>query len=753
MTPTNKSQQVTTNLLLKKRFYKKPLILFFIINTIYLITYYLVFNKNSNLNNQNYKNWHVSIDDKSLLPQLSTTNVNYTEELEYLLYNFKSPEHTTTLDKSILEVSNLLNSKSIYQDDRLTFSIILNYLSNNLNSTTIPFDWSDWVNLSYLNHQIHKPLAARIKCQDLIPHINFRRNRIKSEAEKDYLLFGCINTDELTDEQLMEMGHTRDEMIGFTQLKHTSFTTTEYIRNLQGKTYLMNSQPLPYKVIFLNDKGNDLVLDVEKGKIKDLLNNYTDTEFDTVEQFNKVITIDDEFFYNPQPIINISEESFTYNRKILAEKLKELTRIKPENLTLHQKSFLNSIKQTLKVKPPTNPETRYFKESTLRLNNDNHDSGWHYDWRFFNGKLNDPKRSSIILERLLRNWFKFSFKYEIISWISHGPLLSWYWNGGIFPFDNDLDIQMPIMNLMKLGEFFNQTLVVEDLNEGMGKYLIEVGTFVHNRDISKRGNHIDARFIDIDTGIYIDITGISTSNAKPPISSYQNVNDDIDEGPLLNKNEQTFNDRRVHFYHLNHLSPLKLSMLNGVPCYIPNSIIKRSKYEYPDGALTKIEYNDWWFVKNLQSWIHKDTLLPILDANNYLESTYDENNNKINKLKFENLINSITDEEIYNLLSQNQEILISYYLSQFNSNFHINEIKYLFKIDSTKNKNINDLPGGKILDDPQNTYNENYLNLILNNVHLNKPIRESIFEFEKINGGNGEFYGRAFAKLDEIEIT
>ena len=87
--------------------------------------------------------------------------------------------------------------------------------------------------------------------------------------------------------------------------------------------------------------------------------------------------------------------------------------------------------------------------------------------------------------------------------------MSWYWNGAIFPYDNDLDVQMPIKQLARLGELYNQTLVVEDLREGFGKYLIDVGTFIHNRDISNDGNHIDARFIDVDTGVYIDITGLS----------------------------------------------------------------------------------------------------------------------------------------------------------------------------------------------------------------------------------------------------
>ena len=44
----------------------------------------------------------------------------------------------------------------------------------------------------------------------------------------------------------------------------------------------------------------------------------------------------------------------------------------------------------------------------MTVGNGNEDSGWHYDWRFFNGKLRDGARTAIILERLLRNWFRFT---------------------------------------------------------------------------------------------------------------------------------------------------------------------------------------------------------------------------------------------------------------------------------------------------------------------------------------------------------
>ena len=121
-------------------------------------------------------------------------------------------------------------------------------------------------------------------------------------------------------------------------------------------------------------------------------------------------------------------------------------------------------------------------------------------------------REQIILDRLLRNWFKFAEAKGIVSWIAHGPLLSWYWDGLMFPFDIDIDLQMPSSELNRLAANYNMTLVIEDLNEGYGKYLIDCSTFIHHRNVAGRDNHIDARFIDVDTGTYIDITGMGLND-------------------------------------------------------------------------------------------------------------------------------------------------------------------------------------------------------------------------------------------------
>ena len=114
-------------------------------------------------------------------------------------------------------------------------------------------------------------------------------------------------------------------------------------------------------------------------------------------------------------------------------------------------------------------------------------------------------RRQIILERLLRNWTRFAIEGRFISWISQSLLSSWYWNGQLSSFSQKIEIQMPIKELLRLALTYNQTMVVEDVTEGFGKYFIDCSTFVHYRGSAKLGNHIDAKFIDVDTGLSVEM--------------------------------------------------------------------------------------------------------------------------------------------------------------------------------------------------------------------------------------------------------
>ncbi|KAK6882588.1 Protein MNN4 [Candida tropicalis] len=657
---------------------------------------------------------NIDLDSTDPLAEISTTNANYAEAVEELIANI--PSSVIDMNYNIPKT----DKEPIFQDPRLTYGLILNLLNKDPSVTSIPFHWADWVDLSLLNHQMNKPFEERLKCKDMIPQINLQSDDDKEKCTNDPRYFGCIDTKDLTSQELKQYGvNSHEELPGFIQFEHTVFSSNEFVRNIQAKTYVLAHMPLPYKVVFLNDYGDDIILDVHKGKIDSLLEDYHQSSINPLSEFEKLRSPSAYLSpYSPEPIIQMTSDMFNYTRLELinaADKMRQRS-----NLNKLEQSYLYSMLASIKSRYPEDTEEPYFREATLRVDSENSDSGWHYDWRFFNGKLKKKARTAVILERLLRNWFKFTEKYGIVSWIAHGPLLSWYWNGAVFPYDNDLDVQMPIRHLTKLGQLYNQTLVVEDLHEGVGKYLIDVGTYIHNRDISRNENHIDARFIDVDSGVYIDITGLAIGETK-----------------RFSRAKQTSNihDRRKHYYQIDDLVPLKLSMLNGVPYYINNKVVGNLHQEYRSGIRRKT-YQDYYFSGKLNIWIHFETAKKVFEANDY-----QKHNGILNKLKMRKLIDEMTDDKVFEMFNNDHELAMEYRLASSVHEFHMKELEYL----------IHPINRYRVEDKTELT--DEYKEFLKKNVKLHEPFRESLFQYERINGGLDEFYARAYRELDRIEVS
>lgn len=649
-------------------------------------------------------------------------------------------------------------TNELYYDPRFTLSIYLNELKHSLNTLkerpALPFSWADWVDLTTLNDELSKPMEERMNCDVL---------RLNTKKKPDTSYF-CLNNAELTDDMVQELGFTRREQLpGFVIFQHSTHSHKPFndFRVLEAKSYALTFLPKPLKVMILtgnNDNGyyEFLVDPNSNGRLattnmvsKYLQNNNivaNGTEdylvtFDHVREYRELIESHPpsavSVHHDPANIYDIIEENksknqptditldrsmFHYNKdqvvdQILQYESKSETGLSPEEYQYFMglKMFNDCI--------TTGNEIRHFKTATIRTDDDknvDNDNGWHYDWRFFNGALNYDRRgwskaemnerTRIILERMVRTWYIFSRKTGIISWIMHGTLLSWYWNGLIFPYDVDVDIQMPVSELIRLAKYYNQTLVVENPEEGYGKYLIDVGTFIHDRDITEL-NYIDARFVDVDSGIYIDFTGLSTSKANPPIE-YSNTEYTNISKPLNDDTVDVYNDRRKHFYVFDEISPLRYLMLSGSPALIPNVILPRLKFEYEAG-LESMEFSDWFFVPILRLWLHKNQLIKHLYPNMKESSYRNLDNSKLTKA-----VTSLSKDEISRLLDDDA-ILTEYYLTKNITTLHAWERYYLFGIVD------NHIPEIKSHESLRDNYNQ-----LTANFKLLCPIRKSLFEFE-----------------------
>ncbi|KAI5960297.1 uncharacterized protein KGF55_004589 [Candida pseudojiufengensis] len=654
----------------------------------------------------------------------------------------------------------------LFYEPNFILSIFLNELKYQLSTKNpnneqskdhliqMPFAWEDWVDLTMLNEEILKPIDEKRTCQDL-----------QSKANKKTKYPGwCKNLIDLNDEEIEEIGLKIEDLPGFI-VKTSPMNKAHHLEvMLQGKGHLLTNQELPNSIIFLTKNGTyeTQISNKRQRLVRTELfetylnrNNLSASEVVTLNpqiEYNSLIEtipsrplkLEDDIYKmrqitrqtstNSSRMLYLDKDSFHYNQESIDEQISEYESrlkkidnaitnelkydpqtIKDNKLTRKEFNHYNGLKLANKysvLKEPT-----YYKLATLRKDKSNQDAGWHYEWRFFNGALRYIKddswnlqqleiREQIILDRLLRNWFRFAEEKGIISWIAHGPLLSWYWDGLMFPFDIDIDIQMPSSELNRLSSNYNMTLVVEDINEGYGKYLIDCSTFLHHRDIASKDNHIDARFIDIDTGTYIDITGIGINNANPPPEYDSYIKTKQKKGESI----ELYMDRRKHWLTFEKISPLHYSMIGGVPVYVPNDIMSMLNNEY-SGGTRSYYYNGYYFVPCLRLWLQESKIKTIFKEDQYYSKTKENEKEKLIEL-----IKKMDNDQKLKLLELNNDILIEYYLTQKLTNFHNNEKKFMFDY-SLQLSNFN------------LSTNEAYHELT-SMFKMSDPLRKSLYDFE-----------------------
>ncbi|KAI1083983.1 LicD family-domain-containing protein [Whalleya microplaca] len=254
-------------------------------------------------------------------------------------------------------------------------------------------------------------------------------------------------------------------------------------------------------------------------------------------------------------------------------------------------------------KPSEKPkETKYFHEpgTTLELG--------HYDARYFNGTIAYAEHRAA-LRHLIRAYLSTFRALGVETWLAHGSLLGWWWNGRIMPWDYDLDVQVTAATMARLALYFNGTLheyhvpgnkyaggETPSSDEGSGEgdggkekeevhrtYLLDINP--HHADLGRGNgaNIIDARWIDVSNGMYIDITALAE---RDPVAS---------PGVWSCKNE--------HKYRTTELYPMRRSEFEGVPATVPYAFDKILSDEYGPKSLTTTEWAGHRWEPELKEWV------------------------------------------------------------------------------------------------------------------------------------------------------
>lgn len=212
----------------------------------------------------------------------------------------------------------------------------------------------------------------------------------------------------------------------------------------------------------------------------------------------------------------------------------------------------------------------------------------HYDARYFKGTVSyDEHRSGLRL--LIRSYLMTFRSLGVETWLAHGTLLGWWWNGKIMPWDYDVDVQVSSATLYYLGNNYNRTMheykyVDEQTGEEKTKtFLLDVNPHHIDRVRGNGMNMIDARWIDVSNGMFIDITGLAERDplTRPGIWSCKNN----------------------HRYRTRDLYPMRETEFEGVPAKIPYSFDRVLTEEYGTKSLVTTKWKGHIWDPNLKEWI------------------------------------------------------------------------------------------------------------------------------------------------------
>ena len=226
---------------------------------------------------------------------------------------------------------------------------------------------------------------------------------------------------------------------------------------------------------------------------------------------------------------------------------------------------------------------KYFHESTFHI---------HYDGRFAGKPLNHDERRNR-LAALMRTYLSFMKSIGAQTWLMHGTLLGWWWNRRILPWDSDLDVMISEKSIDHLAAYHNMTVHKYRCElEQVCSYLLEINPHCRNGSVDV-DNTIDARWIDMDVGLFIDVTTLRRN-----LTARAEGNADA----VMVKDE--------HHYLYDDIYPLRETMFEGVPVNVPYASPGILIDEYGAEALSTVGYQTHRFDSREDEWV-VDTTKPV----------------------------------------------------------------------------------------------------------------------------------------------
>ncbi|RLV84013.1 Protein MNN4 [Meyerozyma sp. JA9] len=362
----------------------------------------------------------------------------------------------------------------------------------------------------------------------------------------------------------------------------------------RGMADLYCLKDIPERVIISTDKAFVHIPVIGKKRLGEANLPYNIYKDQMVNEMMKIQTSDDLAFkvadYKPlEHEVNIKAEDFIFNLDSnifhLQEQLNNNT-ISPKDL-----EYLQFLEYSSALIEKSDTYFKYPWIITDVIQGRSH----HLAYPFFKRFIGDRERQSVI-HHMIRVWFQFAESNNIPSWINYGSLLGWSYNGVNMPWDTDIDVQMPIRHLDRLGREFNRSIIIENPRYGNGKYYLEVAPTYTAQGNGR--NFIDARFIDINTGLYIDISALAHTNFKPPKKLFKGL-ENVEDLKAM-----TVHCKNWNWHTLDELLPLRHTYFEGGEAYIPRNVSRILTRKYGKTSFTtKNRFKNHNYQKDIRLWV------------------------------------------------------------------------------------------------------------------------------------------------------
>jgi hypothetical protein len=220
---------------------------------------------------------------------------------------------------------------------------------------------------------------------------------------------------------------------------------------------------------------------------------------------------------------------------------------------------------------------QYFNDTSFPSQTKHLGANNHVDTRFTPQTAISIDETRLSLRNLLASFTTFMLVNHFDFWIAHGTLLGWYWNEKLLPWDTDVDVQVRASTLAEMVDLGHNQSIFPWTGEWQNNYLLDINPFFNTTDVADPANTIDARWIDMTNGKFLDITAVHQKGTR-------------------------WICKDGHQYRLEELSPLRPANIEKLNISVPQQPERILRKEYGLRALRNEHFHWHFFNRTSRLW-------------------------------------------------------------------------------------------------------------------------------------------------------